>query len=818
MPDKDTMPSLAEPAADRAETAPEPRPPARPVLPPAPGESPQGRESLRHIRLFCATGRDPSGVLDTPPPDLLPLLMHAMRDPGRVRTGEPVVLLHTAGTPATAFGDWLASVIEARFGTDGARTLRDNTLRIERAARTASHDGSAPRSLASLFERAVEQVIEEISLHGEPEAELRRDSAAITDALDEHDAFATLEDAPLAVLLHAARGRRRSAHAALAARVKRARDRIERKLVGETARGAQRTTTSLTEGLGEAGAFNPDALGKILGRSRGPRGMPESRRHRLESLLDQLDGYMAERLAPFDVVVCEEPARLAGFGDDVELVRSASPVDGALTRWDAIAARRLPLLLALRVAELEADDSYDEHVHGPLIESFTPDRLIPEETQTFPAVIAVETIARVAGEGMPGVARALLSGRPVRVLLPVGPRDPGDRFEPGLFGMGLRSAVVHQGSVSAPTHLAEGASRAIESGGPSLHVIQTGSDAEGNQPPLGRWLAAGSAVDGRAHPLFMYDPRPGPTWADRFDFSGNDQPDEPWPAHTADCAEPGGVDQTLHTHFTFADAALLEPARRDLFRVIPPDCPTGDLAPVAEVIGDDKPGDRRLPFVWGVGADGRVVRLAVARSMIDACRDRLGCWRSLQELAGVRNVYAERAAQAERVSATRDRDETIAALKAEHAAEIERIRREEAAQALGRLAESILGVDPSSLTTAPSRAASPTRAAPPAEPGPQADTPAPQAPAAEEEAVSFDEPWIDSLLCTSCNDCININSQMFRYNANKQAEIADPSAGTFRQLVQAAEKCPARCIHPGKPLNPDEPGLDELIGRAKPFN
>jgi hypothetical protein len=34
----------------------------------------------------------------------------------------------------------------------------------------------------------------------------------------------------------------------------------------------------------------------------------------------------------------------------------------------------------------------------------------------------------------------------------------------------------------------------------------------------------------------------------------------------------------------------------------------------------------------------------------------------------------------------------------------------------------------------------------------------------------------------------------------------------------AAEKCPARCIHPGKPLNPDEPNLDELIERAKPFN
>jgi hypothetical protein len=37
-------------------------------------------------------------------------------------------------------------------------------------------------------------------------------------------------------------------------------------------------------------------------------------------------------------------------------------------------------------------------------------------------------------------------------------------------------------------------------------------------------------------------------------------------------------------------------------------------------------------------------------------------------------------------------------------------------------------------------------------------------------------------------------------------------------MVQAAEICPAECIHPGNPLNPDEPGLDELIARAAPFN
>ena len=56
------------------------------------------------------------------------------------------------------------------------------------------------------------------------------------------------------------------------------------------------------------------------------------------------------------------------------------------------------------------------------------------------------------------------------------------------------------------------------------------------------------------------------------------------------------------------------------------------------------------------------------------------------------------------------------------------------------------------------------------------------------------------------------------YNENKQAEFGDVNAGTYAQLMEAAEICPAHCIHPGKPVNADEPGLEDLIKRAAPFN
>ena len=59
---------------------------------------------------------------------------------------------------------------------------------------------------------------------------------------------------------------------------------------------------------------------------------------------------------------------------------------------------------------------------------------------------------------------------------------------------------------------------------------------------------------------------------------------------------------------------------------------------------------------------------------------------------------------------------------------------------------------------------------------------------------------------------------MFVYNGAKQAEIKDPAAGTFQQLVLAAERCPVSIIHPGSPLNQNEKDLEKWMKRAEKFN
>ena len=48
----------------------------------------------------------------------------------------------------------------------------------------------------------------------------------------------------------------------------------------------------------------------------------------------------------------------------------------------------------------------------------------------------------------------------------------------------------------------------------------------------------------------------------------------------------------------------------------------------------------------------------------------------------------------------------------------------------------------------------------------------------------------------------------------------DPAAAPAVDMgaaVQAAEACQVAIIHPGKPRDPNEPGLEELLARAEPF-
>ena len=175
----------------------------------------------------------------------------------------------------------------------------------------------------------------------------------------------------------------------------------------------------------------------------------------------------------------------------------------------------------------------------------------------------------------------------------------------------------------------------------------------------------------------------------------------------------------------------------------------------------------RVPSLMMLDRDDILHRVIVDEKLVREARRCLSMWHSLQELGGIHNSYAERAL-------------------AEAPAQV--IVVTEPADAVAEVAVEVVAVAEPAVEIVDS-----------------------------EPERSPDEPYIETTRCSTCNECTLINNKMFAYNENQQAYIADLNAGTYAQLVEAAESCQVSVIHPGKPWNPKEPGLDDLLKRAEIF-
>jgi len=233
--------------------------------------------------------------------------------------------------------------------------------------------------------------------------------------------------------------------------------------------------------------------------------------------------------------------------------------------------------------------------------------------------------------------------------------------------------------------------------------------------------------------------------------------------------------------------------------------------------------DNFVPYIWAVNRDNELRKLAVSRALIHACRDRLNFWHSLQEMAGIHSRYIDDAKILIQARADEEIANQIAQVKAQFEAQLEQVKTETAANVMSRLTDMLLGMDLSGSgvpvrSTASVVSSEASASSPSADSTIQPDEQSVEEEAEDKEIETFDEAWIDSPLCTTCNDCTDMNPLMFVYNDTNQAIIADLSAGTYKQMVEAAEICPSRCIYPGKPWDESEADLEDLMERAAPFN
>ena len=253
------------------------------------------------------------------------------------------------------------------------------------------------------------------------------------------------------------------------------------------------------------------------------------------------------------------------------------------------------------------------------------------------------------------------------------------------------------------------------------------------------------------------------------------------------------------------------------------------------------PSDRegKVPFIHTVNGN-KLGRLLVSKEMVALAEDRSLFWSQLRQLAGLEIPEGVR----ERIASTlqSDYEQRAARLRAEYESQLADLQANYAHSVARRLAETLIRVSEgrtvgdvvadalSAPEAAPLAAAAtpvvaaaaaskPVVAAAVTVAAPLATAPPPTAaPVQPGDDAMVMEPYIESELCTSCNECTNISKKLFSYNDNKQSYIKDSRGGTFQQLVRAAELCPVRAIHPGTPLNPHEKDLDKWVARAAALN
>ncbi len=800
--------------------------------------------TLRHFHLGDPSAKD---QLEPVGDDCLPALLEAFRDTSKLRYDYPLFLKplddndghQEANQLATPLSQYLKDAMHAFAPeADTAKILKDNLAWIEQHLRSSLRQREAPTDAAHVLAQAGEALQDHLKLEGNDRDRLQDDLKSLLEAVPSGSQILGYgRYAAIHLLIRAIRSRVMPRRLQFQKEIDKHVHGLKNLLEVEWGKSDESKEPRMArDSVGDAGSFfDPVALSTVMDHSQGSKAMSPERRKRIEGTLGVLTDYLRQ-----GEHVLVRFVHLGSLADpwleetpDFEAVSDPNPCDKATEIFDRAAARLARVFSAARIAKLEIDGIYDPTLHDPWFKNFNWEAFSQDELLLVPAVIALESADRVAGEGMRSFSRLLSSGRPVQILIRVQPSNnpgalPGEdpfqsyRTELGYLGISHRQAVVAQSSAARWEHLLKRFLSALDATRTGLHIVNTGlrQPQPSESVALNAWLVAGAALEGRAHPFFHIDPAAGDSAEACMDFSGNPQAEIDWPIHPFQYRDDNDSLVTTEIAFTFADYALLISGLRDHFRLIPPECDSDALAPVANYLSMDADESYELiPFIWVVDGNSMLHRLVISRELILECLDRRNYWRTLQELSGVRNQYVETAVRKTREQAEIELEAERKRLSDEHAQEVELVRTQAAGEAMQRLTDVLLDMDlsaPFSRFPTTSDAVQPPPAA--KEEVAAAPEEEPEIAPDEEEQLSFDEPWIDTMLCTSCNDCLNINPILFIYNENKQAELGDVSAGTYAQLVEAAEICPANCIHPGKPTNPNEEGLEELILRAAPYN
>lgn len=706
-----------------------------------------------------------------------PALLARYRDLAALRYDFPLVLLRDADDKGyvQCLSGIVDNVVHGLVKDDSGDRLTKHLLRLEREIRVLAAAG-ATGSLSALWDAAGARLM----AHGD---ELLKDSLTrARKALKVEGEVADCDKAMPAALL------RRAWTLVQDRKTKELSEALQRLIISlsnilqadaarsEAGRSASALKASI--GSGHAEVFDFAVLSRVLSKTATKDGLPAGRRRRIDALLSVLK---SQRFLPVPELAerhaLHERCYAFTFGSCAE----------ALAAYRERLPKAMELAKAIAVAELEVEGAYVEEKHDPLFKDFGAGNLGQEELSHFPDYLVCLSADKLQGAETDRLMEMLSAGLPAKILVQTDDLlEESTIARDGHFALGMRAkqlasmaiglndVYVLQSSSSNLFQFRERILKGMSYPGPALFSVYSGAaEGSGSLPP---YLVAAAAMEARAFPAYSYDPSAGPNWASRFHLEANSQVEADWPVQAFSYEDENHQRVRMETGFTFVDFVACDQRHAGHFADVPRAKWNAKMVPVDEYLRRDaRETQDTVPYVTLVDSDNVLHRAIVDDRLVRAalrCRE---SWHSLQELGGIHNSHAERL------------------LAKEKTAREEQAKREAAAP--------------------------PPQASPAAAPAPAATAAAaaPAVAAAPEEKRSPDEAYIETARCTTCNECTQINDKMFAYNENKQAYVANPDAGTYAQLVEAAESCQVSIIHPGKPRNPNEPGIADLLKRAEAF-
>jgi len=724
---------------------------------------------------FHLTGRKPGAELAAvADADARPALLARYRDLTALRYDFPLVLLRDATDKG--YVQCLSAIVDnvanATAKDDEGDRLTRHLLRLEQEIRVLL-SGGAKGALSALWDEAAGRLAARGDAALQDSLKLGRAALKVDGRVADCD-----KTMPSRLLHHAWTVAQDRKARRLQADLTRLIIRLSDILTVDVAHSAAgRSAASLKAGIGtgHAEVFDFEALSQLLGKASHGDNLPLGRRRRIESLLTALK---AQRFVPV-------PGKSGAPGAQD---RPYSFVFDSCTAALAAYRERLPkaieLAKSIAIAELEANGEYREATHDAFFNDFGDGDLGQEELARFPDYLIAMTADKLHAAESDIFMEMLSAGLPVKVLvqtddlLEESPTGGDGHFALGMRGkqlanmaIGLNDVYVLQSAASNLFQFRDRILKGMSYTGPALFSVYSGASGDtGTLPP---YLNAAAAMESRAFPAYCYDPSAGPNWASRFHLEANSQVEADWPVQDFTYEDDNHQRVQTRTGFTFVDFVACDRRYARHFARVPRAKWNASMIPAGEYLGlAAGSAPDKVPFVTLVDRDNTLYRAIVDDRLMRAalrCRE---SWHSLQELGGIHNSHAERLLAREKQNREEHEKSELAARS------------------------------PEAKAAAPATAATAVAAAVAAEP---------------EKEKSPDEAYIETPRCTTCNECTQINDKMFAYNEDKQAYIANPDAGTYAQLVEAAESCQVSIIHPGKPRNPAEPGLAELLKRAEAF-